>query len=120
MVSFEMGTIIIAFIVLILAFMFIAFSLSKVNITSQYPPVVAECPDYWLDLSDGSGNKCVNKQSNLGNSDCAKTMSFSDSSWSGELGLCRKKQWAQKCNLTWDGITNNNHTCNTLLNLNKT
>ena len=119
MVNFQMGTIIIAFVVLCICLMFIAFSFSNIKNTSQYPPVVSDCPDYWLDMSDGSGNKCINKHTDLGNSDCSKTMDFSDSFWSGDLGLCRKKQWAQKCNLTWDGVTNSNQACKKLLNINK-
>ena len=26
-------------------------------------------------------------------------------------GLCKKKQWADKCNVLWDGITNNTNLC---------
>ena len=117
MVSFEIGTIIIAVVILLLCFMVIAFSLNKVKNDIQYPPVVSDCPDYWLDMSDGSGNKCVNKHEDLGNSVCATTMDFSESFWSGDIGLCRKKQWAKKCNLTWDGVTNNNKACNKLMDL---
>ena len=119
MVSFQIGTIIIAFVVLSISLMFIAYSLMQIKNDAQYPPVVSDCPDYWLDMSEGTGEKCINNHTDLGSSTCAKIMDFSDSFWSGDLGLCRKKQWAQKCNLTWDGVTNNNQACKKLLNLNK-
>lgn len=119
MVSFQVGTIIIAFIILSVCLVLIAYSLSQVKNNAQYPPVVADCPDYWLDMSDGTGGNCINKHADLGLTSCEKKMDFSKPFWSGELGMCRKKQWAQKCNLTWDGVTNNNHACKKLLNLNK-
>jgi len=82
---------------------------SKKNVT--YPPVTANCPDYWID--DGSsknGSLCKNVK-NLGKPSCKKEMDFSSSLWSGHRGLCNKSRWAKSCDLTWDGITGNNNIC---------
>lgn len=108
--SFQKTTMIIAIIILIICLIFIGISLYNSKYNTQYPPVVADCPDYWLDLSDGDGANCVNKK-NLGKSNCNKSMNFSTSFWTGDEGLCRKYKWARKCNLTWDGVTNGTDAC---------
>ena len=53
---------------------------------------------------------CVNEK-DLGKDICPKEMNFNDSVWQGNRGLCMKKVWANECDLTWDGITNNNEIC---------
>ena len=111
MINFQIGTLIIASVVLIITFSFIAISFSNIKNDSKYPPVVSECPDYWLVMNDGSGNKCVNNHSELGSPSCSKQMNFSGSPWIGELGRCNKKTWANICNLTWDGVTNSSKKC---------
>ena len=108
MVNFQIATLIIASIVLLITLSFIAISLRNVKTDSKYPPVVAECPDYWLAGTDDIGNKCVNNHVELGTSTCSKTMRFSESQWLGETGMCNKKNWAKDCKLTWDGVTNSN------------
>lgn len=78
----------------------------------QWPPVVSECPDYWIDRvdNDGEAKKCFNVH-DLGKSSCEKTMDFSTEQWTGSTGDCRKYKWAKNCNVTWDGITNNSKVC---------
>lgn len=101
----------IAVILLIICLIFIGISIYNRKYTLAYPPVVADCPDYWLDLSDGNASKCVNEK-NLGTCNVDE-MDFSKSMWTGSNGLCNKKQWAKACNLTWDGVTNSSVSCNT-------
>jgi hypothetical protein len=108
MVNFQYGTIIIASFFLVVTLSIIAISFSKTKQDRKYPPVISECPDYWIDIS---GNTCVNRHLELGNSNCEKKMDFSGSIWLGETGKCEKKKWAKHCNLTWDGITNNDDIC---------
>jgi hypothetical protein len=63
------------------------------------------CPDYWEDVSEGNGSNCINVK-NLGT--CGNNaMDFTTEQWVGDNGLCNKNEWAKKCDLTWDGITNN-------------
>ncbi len=74
---------------------------------TQWPPVVAQCPDYWS--LDRLG-RCVNVK-DLGT--CPPSMSnkakgphlvvdFTDNEYAT---TCAKYQWAQKCGVSWDGIT---------------
>ena len=92
-------------LVIILIIIGIAFSYAK---NEQWPPLVPECPDYWI--ADGSGNntKCINIK-DLGtcpsNGSKHLTMNFNTSPFVGENGDCAKYTWANRCNVTWDGIT---------------
>jgi hypothetical protein len=106
MLNFQFGVLIIATVVLIITLSIIAISFSNIKNDSKYPPVVSDCPDYWIVMSDTSGNKCMNTHADLGNSSCPKIKDFSGPLWLGELGMCAKKTWATSCNLTWDGVTN--------------
>ena len=68
-----------------------------------WPPLVPQCPDYWT--MDGSGNNvtCNNVQ-NLGTCNL-KTMSFNQPQFTGSNGTFSKYLWANKCGLSWDGLT---------------
>ena len=97
-----------AIIILIIALVFIGIALSKAT-DQQWPPITAQCPDYWQ--IDGSGNNttCINIK-DLGtckplNGDKHLTMNFNGSAFSGQNGMCAKYTWANKCGVTWDGIT---------------
>ena len=98
-----------AIAVLILMLVFIGYSLRQ-SVLSAWPPLIAECPDYWVDMS-GNGSKCVNVQ-NLGNGTCKAsgtdtnlTMDFTQPAFVGGNALCSKYTWATNCGVTWDGIT---------------
>jgi len=69
--TFQTTTMIIATVVLIICLIIIGYMLNKNKYNSQYPPVISECPDYWLDRSDGDGSNCLNSQG-LGRTNCAK------------------------------------------------
>lgn len=96
----------IVILIVILIIIGVAFSYAKND--EQWPPLVPECPDYWI--SDGSGNntQCINIK-DLGtcpaNGTKHLTMNFNDPAFSGDNGDCSKYTWATACNLTWDGIT---------------
>lgn len=111
MSSFQSTVLYIAVILLIICLIFIGISLYRSKYHKTFPPIMANCPDYWVDLSEkNNGAKCVNVQ-NLGNEKCEKTMDFSGSMWAGDAGLCAKSKWAKSCNLTWDGVDNNTEAC---------
>lgn len=84
-----------------------------------YPPVVQPCPDYYN--TDGSGNCTANEYiwfvSDLNSSrtglKCSKA-NFSELKGPGigpTSGMCSKKNWANDCGVSWDGITNNPAIC---------
>jgi len=111
--SIQKIMLVIASVLLILTLIVVAVSLYNKKYDDKYPPVVAQCPDYWLDESTGNevnGSKCVNVK-NLGKDSCKTEMDFSKPMWLGDQGLCNKKRWARACDLNWDGVTNSNFEC---------
>lgn len=63
--SFQKNTVIIAMIILIIALVVVGLSLSgKGSSATQWPPIIGDCPDYWVDLQ-GDGSACMNSH-NLG------------------------------------------------------
>ena len=97
-----------AIIILIIALVFIGIALMYSK-NQVWPPMTPGCPDYWV--MDGSGNNatCTNVQ-DLGR--CPPTggnkhlvMNFNTPLFTGAQGLCSKYSWANKCGVTWDGIT---------------
>jgi hypothetical protein len=110
MSTFQNIVMVVAIIMLMICLTLVGVSLYNQKYTTAFPPVVADCPDYWLDKSNGDSSNCENVK-NLGKDSCAKTMNFSTSSWTGDTGQCNKSRWARACDLTWDGITNNSSVC---------
>jgi len=110
MASFQNIVMIVAIIMLIICLILVGVALYNQKFSTAFPPVVADCPDYWLDKSDGDSSNCENVK-NLGRDSCSKTMDFSTSSWTGENGTCNRSRWASACDLTWDGVTNNSSAC---------
>lgn len=84
--------------IFIIFLIYISFLNQKKNET--WPPVIAECPDYWS--LDATG-KCMNIH-NLGI--CPnKTVDFNQPPFGGSDDLCAKYNWATTCRNSWDGIT---------------
>lgn len=99
--AFQKIVMYIALVLLILVLLFIGYMMYRTKQSTDWPPMISECPDYW---SVTDVEVCANDK-NLGN--CGKTMDFSGADWQGKSGLKKKYDWAQGCKLTWDGITNN-------------
>ena len=102
--NFQTLTIFVASIILILLLTFIGYSLYNNRKNQNFPPVIGECPDYWI----SNNNECSNPH-NLGR--CTGPKSFNTKDYMGEGGNCMKSKWAKNCNLTWQGITNNPNIC---------
>jgi hypothetical protein len=116
MASFQTIVVVIAILLLIVCLVFIGITLVKTknDAAGQWPPIVGECPDYWVDTS-GNGSNCVNVR-NLGTctsggngvSPAGKqhiAMNFTVAPYVGGGGTCAKYTWANSCGVTWDGIT---------------
>lgn len=108
MESFQKFVLFSAIIILIIALVFIGVAL-KQSTLQNWPPMVPDCPDYWL--IDGSGNNttCTNIK-DLGT--CPPkgnqkhlTMNFNIPAFTGSNEMCAKYSWAKKCGVSWDGIT---------------
>lgn len=110
--SFQKTTITVAIILLVLALIFIAYSLYNTKYNTAYPPVDAQCPDYWI--YDSKNQWCDNVKG-LGVSDsvkCPTKINFDAfPMFTGDDALCNKSKWAKSCDLTWDGVTNNRNAC---------
>lgn len=100
--GFQKTVLIIALVILLLILLVIGGSLMAAKSTN-WPPMVPNCPDWWI--SDGSGNasRCINAK-NLGTCN-QKHMDFNTPAFTGSNGTCAKYNWANKCNVAWDGIT---------------
>lgn len=109
MQTFQKVVLFAAIIILILVLVFIGYALHKAR-ASVWPPLIGDCPDYWVDMS-GNGAMCTNVK-NLGNGTCKPSgsdtflkMDFTQPAFSGGNGLCAKYTWANNCGVSWDGIT---------------
>ena len=100
---------IIAFSILIVTLVLTGIFLAKRRGSGNYPPVVGSCPDYWEEQKINEKNVCVNVK-NLGNCGVDKK-DFDIAEFKGDIGNCNKKKYAENCDLTWDGITNNPNVC---------
>ena len=102
MASFQKIVLTVAIIMLIIVLIVIGLTLAFAS-PKVWPPSVPSCPDYWtMDLS-GNTPICNNVQ-NLGT--CGqKFMNFDQPQFTGAEGTCNKYVWANKCGLSWDGIT---------------
>jgi hypothetical protein len=106
--NFQKIVLTIAIILLIVILVVIGVALSKASVEEKWPPMIGECPDYWVDMS-GNGEACFNSKSlgrcNVPSADNKNTMNFNQAPFTGEDGNCAKYTWANACNITWDGIT---------------
>ena len=98
--------------VIVLVIILVAYGIMLYNASSTdiYPPVQANCPDWWVSKTQADKNVCINEK-NLGSHTCNSTMDFDTDEWKGAEHICKKKKWAQSCDLTWDGITNSTMKC---------
>lgn len=101
--SFQKTVMTVALIILFIALFCIGIALRNSKSSMLWPPLIANCPDYWTDLS-GNGSQCYNAQG-LGDTvspQCTQVMDFTQP---GIRGSCAKYKWAKSCGQTWDGIT---------------
>jgi len=105
--NFQKIVLTIATVLLIIILVVIGVSLSKASQKDNWPPVIGECPDFWIDMS-GNGEACFNSHSlgrcNIPSEGNPNTKNFNESPFIGNDGLCNKYNWAKTCKVTWDGI----------------
>jgi hypothetical protein len=113
--TFQKIVLIVAILILIVILAFIAVSLRKAKKNTSWPPIIANCPDFWVSVADVSGTDmsdgdyCVNTK-NLGKCPPKSgqphlVMDFSKAPYTGTNGNCAKYTWATGCDISWDGIT---------------
>ena len=106
--NFQRIIVTIAVVLLLACIIMISIVLVNNQSDQQWPPMIGDCPDYWIDLS-GNGAQCVNSKNlgtcNFGYGGKKQTMDFTQGPFVGSNGMCAKYNWANSCKLTWDGIT---------------
>jgi hypothetical protein len=105
MATFQKAALGLAMIILIILLIVIGMFLSKAPNKEHWPPMVGDCPDYWIDMS-GNGAHCVNTKG-LGTCKTGKDefMDFTQPEFTGSNGNCAKAKWANQCGVQWDGLT---------------
>ena len=107
MANFQKMTLIIACIILLICIVIILMVFLFPNTKQVWPPLVSNCPDYFID-EKGDGSQCRNTLK-LGRGDTCNGVNglynFNISPYIGSGGNCAKYNWANDCGLTWDGIT---------------
>ncbi len=107
--DFNRIVIVIAISLFLFMLVLIGYLVHKSKYELKWPPVIPDCPDYW-ELEDGT---CVpnQKNTNVGTCNERKYRDFvrkhSESELRGPSGIRKKAEWANKCGIVWDGITNN-------------
>lgn len=105
--SFHKIVVITAVIILLFALLFMGFALVQKS-NKTWPPVVAQCPDWWIIDGTGKNSTCINVK-DLGTftptGSNHQTMNFNTSTYTGTNGNCAKYNWANVNKVSWDGIT---------------
>jgi hypothetical protein len=109
--SFQKIVLIIATILLILVLVMFGLALHNKKDDITFPPVQAQCPDYWEVKRGKDGVALCENVQKLGRENCQKEMDFSKLPFIGSNGACNKQKWSRTCGLTWDGITNASGLC---------
>jgi len=97
----------VAIVLLIVILFGVGYAMKKAKNYTKYPPILADCPDYWEiveEREDGSPRRCKNNR-NMGNSKC-KSLNTDLTKFKGPTGIIEKCKWAKQCGVVWDGITN--------------
>ena len=107
-------SIVVAGVVLALFLGIIAYMMHTSTNTLAYPPVIAQCPDYWKKgVNDDGEEVCENVLgvglSNISDGvDCTSFTTDKFSVFTNTLErMQQQKSYAETCNIAWDGITNN-------------
>ena len=118
--TFQKTVLTISIIVLIFSLIILGLFLAKSLFEDSYPPVISDCPDYW-DVSYNVNDEVVCKNTstiNKGRGDVPggecndyPVNQFLVSGAQNDDILCEKYKWSKKCDITWDGVTNNNKAC---------
>ena len=124
--SFQRIVIIVATVLLIICLVFIGAILYNNTYNAAFPPVTGTCPDYWVDMGSATSgsnkgkNRCVAPGTSRGggefitpgidgygrkSKDC-KFKYVNPHQPLDEDTRCEYKKWADKCKVTWDGVTN--------------
>jgi hypothetical protein len=110
-IGFQRTVMMVSIVLLVLSLILIGVTLYRQKYADiTFPPVVAECPDYWENVSTDDNVVICKNVKNLGKCNLSEK-NFSGQEFTGNSGLCEKQKWAKDCGIVWDGITNNTEAC---------
>jgi hypothetical protein len=106
--SFQKTVLFGAIIILLIALVIIGIALKYGKNNYAWPPLTPPCPDYWTINGEGDKATCTNVK-NLGKCKPPSgtkhlTMNFNQAPYIGTNSLCAKYNWANNCDVTWDGV----------------
>jgi hypothetical protein len=111
MANFQKMTLTIAGIILLICIVILILIFVFPNTSQVWPPMVSNCPDYFVDTT-GDGSNCTNPLKIIGSPSCMTTPTsgvnapnFTVGNYIGSTGTCAKYNWATGCEVSWDGIT---------------
>lgn len=107
---------VITIILLIISLAFIGVAMYNSSNKVLFPPNIGNCPDFYKPTDSTNIYKCTRMYNSNNQSDTCKEFDGTDENYKNpgmgpSSGLCEKKKWAQGCNVSWDGITNNSAVC---------
>ena len=95
--NFQNSILILAIVLLLIGTFVLSYSIKSSIKSKQWPPYIANCPDYWRENANQS---CTSLGSNISSgTGCSGTVDFS------KMPLCDKYKAANACGIYWDGIT---------------
>jgi len=103
--TFQHTVLTISIIILIISLAWSGYGLVKKKQDAQWPPVIASCPDYWVQNEDGMCVPGADFPKDSTDCETAAPRAANNLNTTEKRSL---KQWATNCNLSWDGITNSN------------
>jgi hypothetical protein len=102
--NFQNSILILSIVLLIVGTIVLSYSIKSSIKSQQWPPYIANCPDYWVDTT-GDGTSCSGGTANvnLGLTGCHGVVNFD------RMNVCDKMKVSNKCGIYWDGITYGNN-----------
>jgi hypothetical protein len=107
--AFQKTVLVSAAVILLISLIFISIALYNSKYNAKFPPVDAYCPDYWIVEDENGVTKCKNVY-NLGTCTNAGDKAFNPTQKFPQ-GLCQMYNWTDKCNITWQGVSNATKPC---------
>lgn len=113
--GFKSVFLVIVVVVFIFATIYTVYKTDEEVTNKKWPPSISKCPDYWVQDLTADDTICTNvKNLGLETDSCPNPLNVDTYIHDSKLlsqDDCAKAQWARSCNLTWDGITNNEKIC---------
>jgi hypothetical protein len=105
MESYQLTTVVVATVMLILILTYLGLQLSKSQNQAIFPPAYSTCPDYWTTNTDGT---CTAGSKNLGSFSSGYSVDPKTLISPGLTLPCSIQKWANTNSIVWDGYNNYN------------